>query len=321
MRKIVLVFSLGDEKTLENLGSWSEKYLKSLHPGQNPLFFVIGNKSDHKSRSVSRLSALIQANKNNNACYFETSALDGTGVDKAFQHLSGLLFNLGVPPAPLIKTSGTSDVALDYLLKYGVRESDILKKCREETKVIIGERSIMQIPADEGGFLHFLVKSIRAEKVLEVGVFTGYSSICIASALPENGKLLALDISEEYTNHAKRYWNESGLDKKITLRLGAGVDELNKLIQNNEEGTYDFVFIDADKPNYHNYYELCLRLLRKGGIIAIDNVLWHGKSFDDSIQDSETQIIRALNEKIKDDERVTISMLSLGDGVTLCSKN
>ena len=215
------------------------------------------------------------------------------------------------------RTLDLDDRLYDYLLKFGVRESDLLKELRTETSKLSGAG--MQIGADQGAFMHQLIGLMGAKRALELGTFTGYSSICVASALPVDGKMICCDVSEEYTAIARKYWKRAGLDNKIELRLGPGVATLDGLLAANEP-PFDFVFIDADKPNYSNYYERALKLLRTGGLIAIDNVLWGGDVADPAKHDEDTDAIRALNEKISRDERVTLSMIPLGDGLTLARK-
>lgn len=205
-----------------------------------------------------------------------------------------------------------------YLRRVSLRESGLLRRLREETASL--PNANMQIPAEQGQFMGMLVQMMGAKKVLEVGVFTGYSSLSVALALPPDGRLIACDRSEEWTSIARRYWAEAGVSGKIQLHLAPAVESLDKLIAGGEAGTFDFAFIDADKLNYDKYYERALLLLRTGGLIAIDNVLWHGDVIDPSINDDETNAIRSLNEKIHADERVTMCMLPLGDGVTLALK-
>lgn len=166
-----------------------------------------------------------------------------------------------------------------------------------------------------------LVETIGARRCLEVGVFTGYSSLVVALALPPDGKLIACDVSEEYTAVARRYWAEAGVAHKIDLRLGPAVETLDRLLAGGQAGTFDFAFIDADKPNYDNYYERALKLLRPGGLVAVDNVLWGGSVIKpEKDKDPNTLAIRALNRKLRDDNRVTISLLTIGDGLTLACK-
>jgi predicted O-methyltransferase YrrM len=217
------------------------------------------------------------------------------------------------------KESSASSEVFQYLLDHSVRDTPVLERCRRETQA--HPLAVMQISPDEGQFLHFLVKATNAKRIIEVGVFTGYSSICVATALPEDGKLIALDLNEEFTNKAREYWQEAGVAHKVDLRLGPAVASLQAMLDAGEEGTYDIAFIDADKINYDAYYELCLRLLRKGGVIAVDNVLWSGKVADATVQDDDTNAIRKLNDKIFQDSRVTNAILTLSDGVSLCYKN
>jgi caffeoyl-CoA O-methyltransferase len=178
----------------------------------------------------------------------------------------------------------------------------------------------MQITPEQGQFMGLLSRMLNARKALEIGVFTGYSSIAVALALPDDGKLIACDVSETYTAVARRYWREAGVEHKIDLRLAPALDTLDRLIAKGESGTFDFAFIDADKKNYENYYERCLTLLRKGGVIAVDNVLWDGKVADFAVQDTDTKAIRAFNQKLHGDSRIALSMLPIGDGLTLACK-
>lgn len=206
----------------------------------------------------------------------------------------------------------------DYLRKVSLREPDVLRRLREETAPL--ELARMQITPEQGQFMALLVRMIGGRKTLEVGVFTGYSSLCVALALPSSGKIIACDVSEEWTSIAQRYWKEAGVENKIDLRLAPAVKTLDGLIANGGEGTFDFCFIDADKENYANYYERALRLMRKGGVIGFDNVLWHGRVIDSTVNDADTVAIRKLNGQLHADERVSISMLPIGDGLTLAVK-
>lgn len=208
--------------------------------------------------------------------------------------------------------------AYEYLLRNGVRESDIARRLREETQKLPNAQ--MQIAPDQGQFMHLLVQVIGAKKTLELGVFTGYSSLWVALGLPDDGRIIACDVSEEYTSVGKRYWKEAGIDHKIDLRLAPGVETLDKLLGGGEQGTFDFAFIDADKGNYEIYYERCLELLRTRGVIAIDNTIWSGRVADEIEQDADTVAIRKLNAKLARDERVTLSMMTVGDGLTLAMK-
>jgi len=215
------------------------------------------------------------------------------------------------------RTLDLDDRLYDYLLKVGVRESELLKELRTETLKL--SSAGMQIGPDQGAFMHLLAGIIGARRALEIGTFTGYSSLCVASALPADGKLICCDVSEEYTSIARNYWRRAGLESKIELRLGPAVATLDQLIEA-KVPEFDFIFIDADKTNYSNYYERALKLVRTGGLIAIDNVLWGGSVADPAEKDDDTNAIRALNDKVRADERVTLSMIPLGDGLTLARK-
>jgi caffeoyl-CoA O-methyltransferase len=205
-----------------------------------------------------------------------------------------------------------------YLRNTGQRDTDILKALREETaKLPMG---LMQISQEQGAFMSNLMRMINARKTIEVGTFTGYSALVVASALPEDGRVIACDVSDEWTRLGRKYWQQAGVAGKIDLILRPATETMDDLIKRGEAGTFDFAFIDADKSNYDNYYERALVLLRKGGVVAIDNVLWSGAVVDDARQDDDTRAIRALNQKIHDDERVDVNMLPIGDGLTLAVK-
>lgn len=205
-----------------------------------------------------------------------------------------------------------------YLLTTSIREPEVARRLREETQQM--ENAQMQIGPDQGQFMQLLVQLLRARKTLEIGVFTGYSALWVALGLPKDGRIVACDISEEYTAMALRYWKEAGVDQKIDLRLGPALGTLDELLKGNQAETFDFAFIDADKTNYENYYERALQLLRAGGLIAIDNTIWSGKVANPNSNDADTVAIRQLNEKLQRDERVSISMLTVGDGLTLAMK-
>jgi len=206
-----------------------------------------------------------------------------------------------------------------YIRDVSVREPEILTRLRAETAK--QPDAAMQISPEQGQFMGLLVETLGARRCLEVGVFTGYSSLAVALALPQDGKLIACDVSEEYTSIARRYWTEAGVAHKIDLRIAPAVETLDRLLEGGQAGTFDFAFIDADKPNYDNYYERALTLLRPGGVVAIDNVLWGGSVIKkEKDKDANTLAIRALNQKIKTDNRVTISLLTIGDGLTVARK-
>ncbi|HEY9795039.1 MAG TPA: class I SAM-dependent methyltransferase, partial [Leptolyngbyaceae cyanobacterium] len=206
----------------------------------------------------------------------------------------------------------------DYLLSVSLREPDILQQLREETAHL--PNAMMQIAPEQGQFMALLVQLLGATKTLEVGVFTGYSSLCVALSLPPNGKIVACDVSEEYTAIARRYWEAAGVADKIDLRLAPALETLDELLAAGLAGTFDFAFIDADKRNYEGYYERSLQLIRPGGLIAIDNVLWSGRVAEPQAQDNQTQVLRALNEKLHHDKRITLSMVPIADGLTLALK-
>jgi predicted O-methyltransferase YrrM len=210
------------------------------------------------------------------------------------------------------------DGLLDYIGSVTLREPDILRRLREETSN--HPYVSMQISAEEGQFLGLLIHLLSARRTLEIGVFTGYSSLAVALALPDDGRIVACDISEEWTSIARRYWREAGVERKIDLRLGPALKTLDDLIAQGQGGRFDFAFIDADKGNYLNYYERALVLVRPGGLIAVDNVLWDGKVIDPSVNDVDTRAIRAFNESLHHDERVWLSLLPVRDGLTLACK-
>jgi predicted O-methyltransferase YrrM len=216
------------------------------------------------------------------------------------------------------KTLTVSEDLVKYIASVTLREPEILQRLREETAS--NPRARMQITPEQGQFMALLVRLMGAKKALEVGVFTGYSSLAVALALPPDGHITACDVSEEWTSVARRYWREAGVDNKITLHLAPAAETLDKLYANGQAGTYDFAFIDADKSNYDHYYESALTLLRPGGLITIDNVLWGGKVIDPAVNDEDTVALRVLNKKLHTDTRVWLSMLSIGDGLTLACK-
>ena len=210
------------------------------------------------------------------------------------------------------------DSLYSYLLSVGVREPPILAELREETTR--HSRASCQISVDQGAFMALLVQATCARRTIEVGVFTGYSSIAVALALPPEGRVIACDVSEEFTAVARAYWKKAGVDHKIELRLAPATETLDALLSAGEEGSFDFAFIDADKSSYDAYYERLLRLIRPGGLIAIDNVLWSGKVADAAISDADTIALRALNQKLRGDERISLSLVPIADGLTLALK-
>lgn len=217
------------------------------------------------------------------------------------------------------QTLGLEPQLYEYLLSVSLREPEILTQLRQETAQ--NPMSMMQIAPEQGQFMALLVQLIGAKKTLELGVFTGYSSLVVALALPPEGKVVACDVSEEFTAIARRYWQQAGVSDKIDLHIAPAMETLDKLIAAGETGTFDFAFIDADKSNYEGYYERSLQLVRPGGLIAIDNVLWSGKVADPEIQDNRTTKIRAFNEKLHQDQRVSLSLVPIADGLTLARKH
>ena len=206
----------------------------------------------------------------------------------------------------------------EYIRRVSVREPDVLRRLREETAPLPMSR--MQISPEQGQFMGLLMRLLGARLAIEVGVFTGYSSISVALALPDDGRIIACDVSPEWTSIARRYWSEAGVAHKIDLRLQPAVETLDALLEEGRAGSFDFAFIDADKSNYLNYYERCLELVRPGGLIAVDNVLWHGSVIDPAKQDEDTLEIRRFNLLVSEDERVWVSLLPLSDGLTLAVK-
>jgi predicted O-methyltransferase YrrM len=216
------------------------------------------------------------------------------------------------------RTFTLSDELYRYLLDVSIRESELMRRLREETAK--DEMGRMQISPEQGQFMALLVRLMNAKKALEIGVFTGYSSLCVAQALPPDGKLIACDVNEEWTSIARRYWKEAGVAHKIDLRLAPALETLEKLKQQGAAGTFNFVFIDADKSNYITYYDHALELLHPGGLIAVDNTLWSGRVADPANKEKDTEAIRAFNRMVKDDPRVEISLVPIGDGLTLAMK-
>lgn len=211
-----------------------------------------------------------------------------------------------------------TDPLFDYVRAVSVREPEALKRQRLETDA--HPHAGMQTAPEQGQFLHLLARIVSAKKTLEVGVFLGYSSAWVALALPPGGKIIACDLSEQFTRRARQTWKDAGVEDRIELRLGPALDTLDRMIASGEAGTFDFAFIDADKTNYENYYERALVLLRRGGVLAVDNVLWDGSVIDESDRSADTEAIRAFNRKLLADTRVAMSLVTLGDGLTVACK-
>ena len=214
---------------------------------------------------------------------------------------------------------GLSSLLYQYLLENSVHEPEILIKLRIET----AEHPLvnMQISPEQGQLMGLLVQLIGAKKCLEVGVFTGYSSLVVALNLPDDGRIIACDVSDEFTSIAQRYWQEAGIADKISLHIAPALETLDRLLVNGEAGTFDFAFIDADKNNYAAYYDRCFQLVRQGGLILVDNVLWYGRVVDPMMNlDPRTQAIKQINQQIYHDDRVQISLIPIGDGLTIARK-
>jgi predicted O-methyltransferase YrrM len=206
-----------------------------------------------------------------------------------------------------------------YLLDNSLHEPEILAKLRQQT----AEHPLtdMQISPEQGQLMGLLVKLINAKKCLEIGVFTGYSSLAVALNLPDDGKIVACDVSVEFTSIAQQYWQAAGVSHKIDLQIAPALETLDRLIDNGETETFDFAFIDADKNNYAAYYDRCFQLVRSGGLILVDNVLWYGRVADPTMdKDKRTQAIKKINQQIHQDDRVQITMLPIGDGLTIARK-
>jgi predicted O-methyltransferase YrrM len=216
------------------------------------------------------------------------------------------------------RTIALTDELYEYMLSVSLREPPVLKELRNVTAQL--PHAMMQISPEQGQFMQWLVGTMQARRTIEVGVFTGYSALVTALALPTDGELIALDISAEYTNIGKPFWKRAGVDSRIKLRLGPALESLRAMIAAGEAGCFDFAFIDADKENYANYYEAVLQLLRTGGVLIVDNVLWSGRVVDEADKDSSTVALRAFNCKLAEDKRVAISMLPVGDGLSLVRK-
>lgn len=220
----------------------------------------------------------------------------------------------------MARTDLMSDELAAYLGRVGAREHPVLARCRRETHVDFPDRARMQIGPEQGAFLSLLTKIVEARRALEIGVFTGYSGLSVALALPADGILTACEIDADFAARADGYWREAGVRDRIDLRLGPALDTLDLLLADGRDGTYDLAFIDADKQGYDVYYERTLELLRPGGVVTVDNTLWDGRVLDEGADDPDTLAIRALNEKISADARVDMTLTTIGDGLTICRK-
>jgi O-methyltransferase len=216
------------------------------------------------------------------------------------------------------RTTPVDERLYDYLIEASLREPDLLRRLREETAKL--EKANMQISPEQGQFLAFLVELAGVERILEVGTFTGYSALVMALAMPRHGTLVTCDVREVWTRIARRYWSEAGVGDRIDVRLGPASETLAELLRTGRADTFDLVFLDADKRGLDEYYERALELVRPGGLVVIDNTLWHGKVADPSVMDDDTEAIRRLNVKLRDDDRVSLTLVPIGDGVTLARR-
>jgi predicted O-methyltransferase YrrM len=217
------------------------------------------------------------------------------------------------------RSIGLSETLHQYLLANSVREPEVLAHLRQETDR--HPLSNMQISPEQGQLMGLLVQLIGAKKCLEIGVFTGYSSLSVAMNLPDDGRIVACDVSDEFTAIARKYWQLAGVSEKIDLQIAPALETLDRLLANGEAGTFDFAFIDADKNNYAAYYDRCFQLVRQGGLILVDNVLWYGRVIDPAMDaDKRTQAIKQINQQIYHDDRVQISLIPIGDGLTIARK-
>ena len=216
------------------------------------------------------------------------------------------------------RTINLDDNVYDYLLDISLRDTPVQKALRDETDNL--EWARMQISPDQAQFMALLVRLINARKAIEVGTFTGYSALSVAQAMPDDGVVVACDISEEWTSIGRRFWQQAGVAHKIELHVAPAAETLSSLIEDGQSGTYDFAFIDADKVNQLTYYELCMQLIHPGGLIAVDNVLWGGDVADPANHNEDTEAIRTFNQFIYQDAHVDISLVPIGDGLTLARK-
>ncbi|MCU7650234.1 O-methyltransferase [Pseudomonas piscis] len=216
------------------------------------------------------------------------------------------------------RTLNLDDALYQYLLDVSLRDTSLLRRLRDETQALPTAR--WQVAPEQGQFLALLIKLIGARRVLEVGTFTGYSALCMAQALPGGGALVCCDLPGDYNATARRYWQEAGVQQLIDLRLAPALETLASLEQQGQSNSFDLIFIDADKANYPAYLEFALRLLRTGGLVVFDNTLWSGRVLEVAPASEDTRAIQALNRALKDDPRIDLSLLPLGDGLTLCRK-
>ncbi|MDD9907204.1 MAG: class I SAM-dependent methyltransferase [Rhodospirillaceae bacterium] len=216
------------------------------------------------------------------------------------------------------RTIPMTDALYDYFLGVSLREPAVLARLRDAT--LAHPEASMQISPEQGQFMRFLIRLMGAKRAIEIGTFTGYSALSVALAMPDDGYLVACERREEFTKIGQPFWREAGVADRIDLRIGKAVGTLEAMLEAGEGGTYDFAFIDGDKKNYVNYYDLCLQLVRIGGVIAIDNALWSGRLTDETLDDPATTAIRTLNESIRDDDRVDMSLLPIGDGLMLARR-
>jgi caffeoyl-CoA O-methyltransferase len=216
------------------------------------------------------------------------------------------------------KTLSLTNALYAYLVEHSVREPEILQRLRAETEQ--DRMSMMQIGPEQGQFMQLLVRLMGAKNCLEIGVFTGYSSLAVALALPADGRIVACDVSEQWTAITRKYWLEAGVAAKIDLRIAPALSTLDDLITSGKADCFDFAFIDADKVNYLGYYERALTLVRSGGLIAVDNTLWGGQVIDKKSKSEDTQAIRRFNDRLYSDSRIQLSLLPIGDGLTLALK-
>ncbi|NWF38911.1 methyltransferase [Mariprofundus sp. NF] len=216
------------------------------------------------------------------------------------------------------RTINMDEKLYSYLLDMGLREPEVLARLREATEA--EELSVMRSAPEQGQFMAMLIRLTGARRVIEVGTYTGYATLWMALALPEDGQIITCDISERWSFVARRFWEQAGVQDKVSLYLRPALQTLDELLEFDEAASFDFAFIDADKENYELYYERCLQLIRAGGVIVIDNVLWGGSVIDDAKHDSATEAIRAFNRKLKEDQRIELVMLPVADGMTLALK-